>query len=59
MFLRIKQFFLKYIWRYLKIPVSYVLIVMGHIFEFFICLPFLLIMYLDRFLKKKAQFEKR
>ncbi len=43
----------KFVYYYVKIPLSLVTITIGYIFEFLLCLPFFLIMFFDRLFKKK------
>lgn len=44
------QTFIQY---YIRIPLSFVMIVLGFCFEFLICLPFNVIMFFDNLFRKK------
>ncbi len=50
----VKEAYQKFIQYYVRIPLSLVMITIGFIFEFLICLPFNLIMFFDNLFRKKT-----
>ena len=51
----VKEAYQKFIQNYVRIPLSFVMIVTGFIFEFLICLPFDIILFFDNLGRKKTQ----
>jgi len=54
MFHRLYVLYRKHVWPIIKIPLSYILITIGYIFDFIICLPFLLMMMLNNLFQKNS-----
>jgi len=49
------RFYRKYIWPVIKVPLSYILIVFGYIFDFFVELPFLIMVVIHNLFEKNTK----